>query len=86
MGPNLLDRRFDGWQPDRAWVSDITLVRTGEGWRYLAAILDLASRRVVGSSMSERIDANLVCQALRSAWWHRKPAPGLLLHSDRGVP
>lgn len=85
VAPNLLDRRFDGWQPDRAWVSDITFVRTGEGWLYLAAILDLASRRVVGWSMSERINADLVCQALRSACWQRKPAPGLLLHSDRGA-
>ncbi|GGD70083.1 transposase [Caballeronia grimmiae] len=84
VAPNLLDRRFDGWQPDQAWVSDITFVRTGEGWLYLAAILDLASRRIVGWSMSERINAELVCQALRSACWHRKPVPGLLLHSDRG--
>ncbi len=48
VAPNLLDRRFDCWQPDRAWVSDITFVRTGEGWLYLAAILDLGSRRIVG--------------------------------------
>nr|WP_186098464.1 IS3 family transposase [Burkholderia gladioli] len=85
VAPNLLDRRFNGWQPDRAWVSDITFVRTGEGWLYFAVILDLASRRVVGWSMSERIDAELVCRALRSACWQRKPAPGLLLHSDRGA-
>ena len=84
VAPNLLDRRFDGWLPNRAWVSDITFIRTGEGWLYLAAILDLASRRIVGWSMSERINADLVCQALRSACWQRKPAPGLLLHSDRG--
>ncbi|WP_459906095.1 IS3 family transposase [Caballeronia sp. HLA56] len=84
VAPNLLDRRFDGWQPDQAWVSDITFIRTGEGWLYLAAILDLASRRIVGWSISERINAELVCQALRSACWHRKPALGLLLHSDRG--
>ncbi|QJP71146.1 DDE-type integrase/transposase/recombinase (plasmid) [Burkholderia glumae] len=84
VAANVLDRRFDGWPPDRAWVSDITFVRTGKSWLYLAAILDLASRRVVGWSMSERIDAELVCQALRSACWQRKPAPGLLLHSDRG--
>lgn len=81
---NLLDRRFDGWLPNQAWVSDITFVRTGEGWLYLAAILDLASRCIVGWSMSGRINADLVCQALRSACWQRKPAPGLLLHSDRG--
>ncbi|WP_088509277.1 IS3 family transposase [Burkholderia ubonensis] len=85
VAPNLLDRRFDGWQPNQAWVSDITFVRTGEGWLYLAAILDLASRRIVGWSMSERINADLVCQALRSACWQRKPPPGLLLHSDRGA-
>jgi putative transposase len=84
VAPNLLDRRFDGWQPDQAWVSDITFIRTGEGWLYLAAILDLASRRIVGWSMSERINAEMVCQALRSACWQRKPPPGLLLHSDRG--
>ncbi len=84
VAPNLLVRRFDGWQPNQSWVSDITFVRTGEGWLYLAAILDLASRRIVSWSMSERINAELVCQALRSACWQRKPPPGLLLHSDRG--
>ncbi|CAN0625678.1 transposase [Burkholderia multivorans] len=84
VAPNLLDRRFDGWQLNQAWVGDITFVATGEGWLFLAAILDLASRRIVGWSMSEQINADLVCQALRSAYWQRKPAPGLLLHSDRG--
>ena len=59
VAPNLLDRRFNGWQPDRAWVSDITFVRTGEGWLYLAAILDLASRRVVGWSMSDALTPSL---------------------------
>ncbi|KML39678.1 integrase, partial [Burkholderia cepacia] len=85
VAPNLLDRRFDGWRPNQAWVSDINFVRTDEGWLYLAAILDLTSRRIVGWSMSERINADLVCQALRSACWQRKPPPGLLLHSDRGA-
>ncbi|WP_080502026.1 IS3 family transposase, partial [Burkholderia cenocepacia] len=84
VAPNLLDRRFDDWQPNQAWVSDITFVATDEGWVFLAAILDLASRRIVGWSMSERINADLVCQALRSAYWQRKPGLGLLLHSDRG--
>jgi putative transposase len=84
VAPNLLDRRFNGWQPDRAGVSDITFVRTGEGWLYRAAILDLSSRRVAGGSMSGRIDAELVCQALRSACWQRNPAQGLLFHPDRG--
>jgi putative transposase len=84
VAPNVLDRRFDGWQPNRAWVADITYVATGEGWLYLAAVMDLASRRIVGWSMSERIDAELVCTALRSACWQRKPGAGLLVHTDRG--
>ena len=84
VAPNLLERRFDGWSANQAWVSDITFIATAEGWLYLAAILDLASRRIVGWSMSERINAELVCQALRSACWQRKPPSGLILHSDRG--
>lgn len=84
VAPNLLQRRFDGWQPNCAWVSDITFISTAQGWLYLAAILDLASRRIVGWSMSERINADLVYQALQSAYWQRKPSPGLILHSDRG--
>lgn len=75
---------MDGWQPNRAWVGDITYVATGEGWLYLAAVMDLASRRIVGWSMSDSIDAKLVCAALRSAYWQRKPSPGLLVHTDRG--
>lgn len=84
VAANILDRRFDGWQPNRAWVADITYVTTGEGWLYLATVMDLASRRIVGWSMSETIDAKLVCAALRSAYWQRKPAVGLLVHTDRG--
>ena len=84
VAANILDRRFDGWQPNRAWVADITYVTTGEGWLYLATVMDLASRRIVGWSMSERIDAKLVCDALRSAYWQRKPGVGLLVHTDRG--
>jgi putative transposase len=84
VAPNVLDRRFDGWQPDQAWVADITYVPTGEGWLYLAAVMDLAGRRIVGWSMSEAIDATLVCTALQSAWWQRKPDKGLLVHTDRG--
>ncbi len=84
VAPNLLNRRFDGWQPNRAWVADITYVATGEGWLYLAAVMDLASRRIVGWSMSETIDAQLVCAALRSAYWQRQPGVGLLVHTDRG--
>ena len=84
IAPNVLDRQFDGWRPNRAWVGDITYIATDEGWLYLAAVMDLASRRIVGWSMSERIKADLVCDALRSAYWRRKPHPGLILHTDRG--
>ena len=84
VAPNVLDRRFDGWQLNQAWVGDITYLATDEGWLYLAVIMDLASRRIVGWSMSERIKADLVCQALKSAYWRRKPAPGLIMHTDRG--
>ena len=84
VAPNVLDRRFDAWQANQAWVADITYIATGEGWLYLACIMDLASRRIVGWSMSDRMKADLVCQALRSAYWKRKPAAGLIMHSDRG--
>ena len=84
VAENILDRRFDGWPITRAWVADITYVSTAQGWLYLAAVMDLASRRIVGWSMSERMKASLVCDALKSAYWRRKPAAGLLLHTDRG--
>ena len=84
VAPNLLDRRFNGWLPNQAWVADITYVATGEGWLYLASVMDLASRHIVGWSMSETIDAKLVCAALRSAYVQRMPDPGLLVHTDRG--
>jgi len=84
IAPNVLDRRFDGWRVNQAWVADITYIATGEGWLYLAVIMDLASRRIVGWSMSERIKADLVCEALKSAYWRRKPSAGLIMHSDRG--
>jgi transposase InsO family protein len=84
VAPNVLDRRVEGWRVNQAWVADITYVGTGEGWLYLACVMDLASRRIVGWSMSERITADLVCQALTSAYWQRKPPVGLIMHSDRG--
>jgi transposase InsO family protein len=84
ISPNVLNRRFEGWQVNEAWVGDITYVETGEGWLYLACVMDLASRRIVGWSMSDRITADLVCQALKSAYWLRKPTAGLIMHSDRG--
>ena len=84
IAPNVLDRRFDGWRVNQAWVADITYIATGEGWLYLACVMDLASRRIVGWSMSDRIKAELVCQALKSAYWRRKPPARLIMHSDRG--
>lgn len=81
---NVLDRRFEGWALNRAWVADITYVATAEGWLYLAAVMDLASRRIVGWSMRSRIDAKIVCDALCMAYWRRKPSVGLIMHSDRG--
>ena len=84
IAPNLLNREFTVSQPDRVWVGDITYIATAQGWLYLAVVMDLASRRIVGWSMSDRIKADLVCQALKSAYWQRKPPPGLIMHSDRG--
>jgi len=84
VAQNLLDRRFDGWAPNRAWTTDISYVLTDEGWLYLAAIVDLGTRRIVGWAMRERMSAKLVCDALQMAYWRRRPAPGLLMHSDRG--
>jgi transposase InsO family protein len=84
VAPNVLNRGFDGWQPNQAWVGDVTYIATDEGWLYLACVMDLASRRIVGWSMSDRIKAGLVCEALKSAYWRRKPAAGLIMHSDRG--
>lgn len=84
VADNVLDRKFEVDAPDVAWVTDITYVRTDEGWLYLAAILDLFSRRVVGFAMSERIDRALVLDALRAAVGRRVPNAGLVHHSDRG--
>jgi transposase InsO family protein len=84
--PDLVKRRFaPGDLPlDHTWVSDITYVRTWEGWCYLATIIDLASRRVVGFAMADHMKASLVCEALQMALSQRRPAPGLIFHSDRG--
>jgi transposase InsO family protein len=84
VAENVLDRKFEVAAPDVAWVTGITYVWTSEGWLYLAAILDLFSRRVVGLAMSERIDRALVLDALRNAVGRRMPNQGLIHHSDRG--
>ena len=84
IAPNLLGRRFTASAPDRVWLADITYIPTTEGWLYLAVILDMFSRRVVGWAMDERITQELTLNALRMAIATRRPAPGLLHHSDRG--
>jgi putative transposase len=84
VGPNVLDRRFQVSEPNQTWVTDITYVWTAVGWLYVAAILDLFSRRVVGLATSEHIDRQLVLAALDEALRTRRPARGLLHHSDRG--
>ena len=84
VAENVLDRKFEADAPDIAWATDITYVWTAEGWLYLAAILDLFSRRVVGCAMSDRIDRALVLDALRMAVGRRVPNAGLVHHSDRG--
>jgi transposase InsO family protein len=84
VAPNLLKRDFDVAAPNTAWVTDITYLATLEGWLYLAVILDLFSRRVVGYAMSERIDRELVLETLRKALANRPEVRGLIHHSDRG--
>ena len=85
VAANKLNRDFTVSAPDKVWVSDITYIWTREGWMYLAAILDLFSRRVVGWSMEPYIDRTLALDALGMALRTRRPEPGLLHHSDRGV-
>jgi putative transposase len=82
--PNLLNRRFSAPAPNRVWAADITQVRTREGWLFLAVVLDLFSRRVVGWATAPRPDQRISIEALRNAITTRRPLPGLLHHSDRG--
>ena len=82
--PNLLQREFSAAEPNRKWVSDITYIDTAEGWLYLASILDLHSRRVVGWAMADQMDVSLVESAWQMAIVSRRPSTGLLHHSDRG--
>jgi transposase InsO family protein len=82
---NELNRQFTVAAPNKAYVSDITYIWTQEGWLYVAVVLDLYSRKVVGWSMSSRMKADLVCDALKMPPWQRKPERGLIVHSDRGV-
>lgn len=85
VAPNRLDRQFNVDSPNRHWVTDITYIRTHEGWMYLAVVIDLFSRQVVGWAMQGRMPTDLVLQALTMAIWRRRPGPGLMLHSDQGT-
>jgi putative transposase len=82
---NVLNRQFSMAKPNQAYASDITYIWTQEGWLYLAVVIDLYSRKIVGWSMSSRMKATLVCDALKMAIWQRKPLKGLIVHSDRGT-
>lgn len=82
--PNLLQQEFSAQKPNERWVADITYVATSEGWLYVAAVLDLYSRRIVGLAQSEQMTSDLVCQALQQAITHRSPDEELIHHSDRG--
>ena len=85
VAPNLLGRYFEASAPNQVWTGDITYIRTVAGWMYLAVVIDLFSRKVVGWEMSSRIGAALATDALKMAITNRKPAGGLIFHSDRGV-
>ncbi len=84
VAPNHLQREFTVAQPNRSWVTDITYIRTHEGWLYLAVVVDLFSRQVVGWSMGSRIDTSLVLDALLMALWRRRPEDPVTVHSDQG--
>lgn len=84
ISPNLLNRKFKVDEPNQVWVGDITYIWTDMGWLYLATVIDLFSRKVVGWSMSDRMKTSLVNDAMQMAIWQRKPPKGLIWHTDRG--
>ena len=84
VAENLLDQQFNPTQPNQAWVGDITYICTQSGWLYLAAVMDLYSRKIVGYAISSRMTADLVCTALQLAIQMRQPPAGLIVHTDRG--
>lgn len=83
IAPNILARDFTAKCPDQKYVGDITYIHTKEGWLYLATVIDLFSRRIVGWAMEDHMQASLVNRALSMAIWSRKPKKGLLWHTDR---
>lgn len=84
ISPNLLDRDFKADKPNQKWVGDITYLRTKDGWLYLATVIDLYSRAIIGWQMSNTIDAKLITDALQAAWTTRGKPAGVIFHSDRG--
>ena len=84
VAQNILDRQFEPTAPNAVWVADITYIRTDEGWLFLAAIKDLFSCEIVGWAMDKQMTKQLVVDALRAAYWRKKPPKGLIHHSDRG--
>ena len=84
VAPNLLEQQFEAEKPNEKWVSDITYIWTEEGWLYLAAVMDLYSRQIVGWALSERMTSQLVKDALQMALWRRQMPRGVIVHSDRG--
>jgi transposase InsO family protein len=84
VAPNVVNRKFDVGTPNSVWAADITYAWTFEGWLYLAIIIDLYSRQVIGWAIDKRMKKQLTLNALTMAYWRRKPEPGLIHHSDRG--
>ena len=84
VAPNFVKRNFTASNPDRVWTSDITFIWTRQGWLYLVVFLDICTRRIVGWSMKSRMTEQLIIDAFRHAWTHRKAPKGLIVHSDRG--
>lgn len=84
VAPNLLNREFEVTEPNKVWVTDITYIRTYEGWLFLGVVIDLFSRQVVGWSMNDKINTEQVLNALTMACWRRKPKTKVLVHSDQG--
>jgi putative transposase len=84
VAPNVVERNFTPQAPNRLWSADLTYLWTDEGWLYLAVVIDLFNREVVGWAIKERMTADIVTDALTMAWFRRRPEPGLVHHSDRG--
>jgi putative transposase len=85
VAPNRLDRHFQPAAPNQVWAGDVTYIATRQGWLYLAIVVDLYARRIVGMALSRHADATLVTRALTQAWNARRPASGLMFHSDQGA-